>query len=37
MLQLRASVMSDRFWDDYESLLPPSPTPKSNQTQLEAA
>ena len=37
MLQLRASVMSHRFWDDYESLLPPSPTPESNQTQLEAA
>ena len=37
MLQLRASVMSHRFWDDYESLLPPSPTPESNQTQIEAA
>ena len=37
MLQLRASVTSHRFWDDYESLLPPSPTPESNQTQLEAA
>ena len=37
MLQLRASVMSRRFWDDYESLLPASPTPESNQTQLEAA
>ena len=37
MLQLRASVMSRRFWDDYESLLPSSPTPESNQTQLKAA
>ena len=37
MLQLRASVMSRRFWDDYESLLPSSPTPQSDQTQLEAA
>ena len=37
MLQLRASVMSRRFWDDYESLLPSSPTPESDQTQLEAA
>ena len=37
MLQLRASVMSRRFWDDYASLLPSSPTPESTQTQLEAA
>ena len=37
MLQLRASVMSRRFWDDYKNLLPSSPTPESNQTQLEAA
>ena len=37
MLQLRASVMSRRFWDDYESLLPSSPTPESDQTQLKAA
>ena len=37
MLQLRASVTSRRFWDDYESLLPSSPTPESDQTQLEAA
>ena len=29
--------MSRRFWDDYESLLPSSPTPESSQTQLEAA
>ena len=36
-LQLRASVMSRRFWDDYESLLPSSPTPESNQTQLAVA
>ena len=37
MLQLRASVMSRRFWDDYACLLPSSPTPESNQTQLKAA
>ena len=37
MLQLRASVASRRFWDDYESLLPASPTSKSDQIQREAA
>ena len=37
MLQLRASVTSRRFWDDYERLLPSSPTPESDQTHLEAA
>ena len=37
MLQLRASVMSLRFWDDYDSLLPSSPTPESVQTQLNVA
>ncbi len=37
MLQLRASAKSRRFWDDFESLLPSSPTPESNQIQLEAA
>ena len=37
MLQLRASVMSRRFWDDFESLLPAALTHQSAQTQLKAA
>ena len=37
MLQLRVSVTSRRFWDDYESLLPAAPTQESAQTQLKAA
>ena len=37
MLQLRASVMSRRFWDDFESLLPSSPPQETDQTHREAA
>ena len=37
MLQLRASVMSRRFWDDFESLLPSSPPQETDQAHLEAA
>ena len=37
MLQLRASVMSRRFWDDFEGLLPSSPPQETDQTHLEAA
>ena len=37
MLQLRASVMSRRFWDDFEGLIPSSPPQEPDQTHLEAA
>ena len=37
MLQIRASVMSRRFWDDFERLLPSSPPQETDQTHLEAA
>ena len=37
MLQLRVSVMSRRFWDDFEGLLPSSRPQETDQTHLEAA
>ena len=37
MLQIRASVMSRRFSDDFERLLPSSPPQETDQTHLEAA
>ena len=37
MLQLRASVMSRRFWDDFESLLPSSPPQATDQLHAKAA
>ena len=36
LFQLRASVMSRRFWDDFESLLPLSPPQETDQAHLEA-
>ena len=37
MLQLRASVMSRRFRDDFEGLIPSSPPQQPDQTHREAA
>ena len=37
MLQLRASVKSRRFWDDFERLLPSSSPQQADQIHLEAA
>ena len=37
MLQLRASVMSRRFQDDFERLLPSSPPHETDETHLQAA
>ena len=37
MLQLRASVKSRRFWDDFGRLLPSSPRKEIDQTHLKAA
>ena len=37
MLQLRASVMSRRFQDDFERLLPSFPPHETDETHLQAA
>ncbi len=37
MLQLRASLKSRRFWDDFKGELPASPPEQIDQIHLEAA